>query len=110
MKGEQNVLNEYLTEDGKAPYSNWLNSLKDLKGRAVVIAHVDRMELGNFGDSKSVGKGVVELRIHARSGYRVYYAKEGRNVYLLLCGGNKSSQKQDIKQAQRYWLDYTKGK
>lgn len=110
MKGMQNIINEYITETGEAPYSNWLNSLKDLKGRTAVISHVDRMELGNFGDCKPVGDEIVELRIHFGPGYRVYYARDGKNIYLLLCGGNKSSQKKDIKQAKKYWANHKRGK
>ena len=64
------------------------------------------MELGNFGDSKSIGDGVAELRIHFGSGYRVYYAKEGTSIYLLLCGGDKSSQSRDIKQAKALWAKH----
>lgn len=66
------------------------------------------MELGIFGDSKSVGEGVSELRIHYGPGYRVYYAQEGKNIYLLLCGGDKSSQDKDIKLAKQYWNNYKK--
>lgn len=67
---------------------------------------VDRMELGLFGDSEPVGDGVSELRIHYGPGYRVYYAKEGKTIYLLLCGGDKSTQSKDIKRAREYWLEH----
>lgn len=100
------TLNEYITANEESPYSNWLNSLKDLSGKATILSHVDRMEIGHFGDSKPVGEGVIELRIHHGPGYRVYYAREGRFIYLLLCGGNKSSQVKDIKLAKRYWKQY----
>lgn len=106
MKEMNNIINEYVTKNGEAPYSNWLNSLKDLKGKAIIISHVDRMELDCFGDSKALGDGIVELRIHYGPGYRVYYAREGRNVYLLLCGGDKSRQNKDIKLAKQYWQQY----
>ncbi len=110
MKDMVNIINEYLTEEGKAPYSSWLSSLRDIKGRAAVISHVDRMELGYFGDSKPVGNGVMGLRIQTGPGYRVYYARDGKQVYLLLCGGDKSSQKRDIKKAQSYWETHQRGK
>lgn len=84
----------------------WLDGLKDNVGKARIISQVDRMELGIFGDSEPVGAGVSELRIHYGPGYRVYYAKEGKNIYLLLCGGDKSSQRKDIKLAKKYWDNY----
>lgn len=106
MKEMINSINEYITPDSKLPYSAWLDGLKDKIGKARIISQVDRIELGIFGDSESVGEGVSELRIHYGPGYRIYYAKEGKNVYLLLCGGNKSSQKKDIKLAKQYWNNY----
>ena len=72
-----NNINEYLTANGQSPYAIWLKSLEDLKGRAIVITHVDRMELGHFGNYEPVGNGVYELRIHYGPGYRVYYARRG---------------------------------
>lgn len=62
--------------------------------------------LGNLGDHKSIEKGVWELRFDFGAGYRVYYAEENNKIILLLCGGNKSNQKQDIKKAISYWQDY----
>ncbi|PCH56728.1 MAG: hypothetical protein COC15_02750 [Legionellales bacterium] len=61
------------------------------------------------GDSEALGDGIVELKIHYGPGYRVYYARKGKTVYLLLCGGNKSSQKKDIKLAKKYWKIYKTG-
>lgn len=74
----------------------WLDGLKDKVGKARIISRVDRIELGVFGDSEPVGEGVSELRIHFGPGYRVYYASEGKNVYLLLCARDKSSQKKTL--------------
>lgn len=65
-----------------------------------------RFERGNIGDCKPVGDGVWEARVMFGAGYRIYFAREGRTVLLLLLGGNKSSQQKDIKQAQQYWNDY----
>ena len=101
-----NIINEYLTESGVSPYSDWLQSLRDPKARARIIIQVDRMELGLFGDSKPIGDGLSELRIHYGPGYRVYYGKEGKHIYLVLCGGGKSTQAKDIKSAKTYWQDY----
>ena len=65
-----------------------------------------RLEAGNVGDSKSVGEGVSELRIDVGAGYRVYYGRHGRDVVILLCGGDKRTQDADIQMAKRYWADF----
>lgn len=109
MKKMNNIINEYVTDKGESPYNNWLNLFKDIKGRAIIISYVDRMELGIFGDSKPVGDGVMELRIHYGPGYRVYYARDGKDIYLLLGGGKKSSQKKDIKLAKKHWETHRVG-
>jgi putative addiction module killer protein len=96
----------YITRNGKVPYSKWLHSLKDVRARAVVRVRLNRIRLGNFGDCKSVGEGVMELRIDHGPGYRVYLGRIGRQVVLLLSGGDKSSQSKDIEKAQTYWADY----
>ena len=80
--------------------------MKDVKGRAVIRARIARLMLGNAGDSKAVGEGVCEARIAFGPGYRVYYASEGHVVIVLLCGGDKGSQRRDIELAKRYLADY----
>jgi putative addiction module killer protein len=67
---------------------------------------VDRMELGLFGDSEPIGDGLSELRIHYGAGYRVYYGQDGKTIYLLLCGGDKSTKAKDIKKAKANWQDH----
>jgi putative addiction module killer protein len=101
-----NTINEYTDEQGKSPYAQWLNSLRDARTKAKIIMQVDKMELGLFGDVEPIGEGLSELRIHYGPGYRVYYGKEGNQVYLLLCGGDKSTQSKDIKKAKQYWKDH----
>lgn len=91
-----------------ASFSEWLSSLKDLKARAKVVIRMQQAALGNFGDTKAISDGVSEMRIHFGPGYRVYYAREGRAVYLLLIGGNKSTQKRDIKTAISMWKQIQK--
>jgi putative addiction module killer protein len=71
-----------------------------------IRARLDRVEAGNLGDYKVVGKGVGELRIDYGPGYRVYFGQLGTTVIVLLCGGDKSSQDEDIRQAIEYWTDY----
>jgi putative addiction module killer protein len=86
-----------------AEFQEWLGNLADLKGRAKILVRIDRAILGNFGDTASVGEGVHEMRIDFGPGYRVYYAREGRVVYLLLRGGDKSTQQVDIRKAIQIW-------
>jgi putative addiction module killer protein len=101
-----NIIHEYTDEQGKSPYAEWLLLLRDKRARARVMMQVDRMELGLFGDSVPIGEGLSELRIHYGPGYRVYYGKAEQHFYLLLCGGNKSTQSRDIKRAKAHWRDY----
>lgn len=83
-----------------AAFSSWLRGLADAKARARINARVAAVQYGNFGDCKSVGDGVSEMRIDHGPGYRVYFTRVGSAVYILLCGGDKSSQKADIKRAK----------
>src|SRR3990167_6521173 len=82
----------YQTDDGHTPYEEWLNQLRDVVGRAKIRVRVDRASLGNFGDHRSVGSGVIELRIHHGPGYRVYLGQHGGEIVVILCGGDKGSQ------------------
>lgn len=96
----------YLTSDGRSPFENWLSSLRDNQGKAIIRARLKRIAAGNLGDYRSVGEGVYELRINFGPGYRVYYGQVGLTIILLLCGGDKSSQELDIRMAKAYWEDY----
>ncbi|RQO33464.1 addiction module antitoxin RelB [Herminiimonas sp. KBW02] len=89
-------------------FDDWLASLKDLIARAKILARIDRVKCGNFGDSEPVGDGISEMKIDFGPGYRVYYVREGRVVYLLLNGGDKTSQKADIKRAKVMWEEIQK--
>jgi putative addiction module killer protein len=80
-------------------FDAWLAGLKDKVGRARIAHRVRSAEHGNFGDCAPVGEGVTEMRIHAGPGYRAYFTRRAEVVYLLLLGGDKSSQKRDIKRA-----------
>lgn len=81
-------------------FSDWFASLRDQRAKARVLARIRRLSLGNFGDVKAVGDGVRELRIDYGTGYRVYFAQSGRNVVLILIGGDKSRQEADIAKAR----------
>src|SRR6266508_699515 len=102
------ALELYVTEEGRAPFTEWLDSLRDMRGRVKIRTRLNRIRLGNFGDSSNLGEGVEELRIDFGPGYRVYFGQAGTKVVLLLCGGDKSTQTQDILQAKTYWKDYQK--
>jgi len=82
-------------------FARWLDGLRDLRGRARVQARIERLALGNPGDVKPVGEGVSELRIDYGPGYRVYFTQRGRELVILLAGGDKSTQAKDIKTALR---------
>ena len=99
-------LEEYVTADGRNPFRNWLHTLRDARARAKIRVRLNRVRLGNFGDAKPVGGGVSELVIPYGPGYRVYFARTGSTVVLLLCAGDKSTQGRDISTAKDYWLDY----
>lgn len=96
----------YERGDGRRPYLDWLDELQDKKSVGVIRARLNRVRLGNFGDCKSVGGGVFELRIDYGPGFRVYFGKEGNEIVILLCGGTKKGQGRDIERAVEYWADY----
>jgi len=85
-------------------FSEWLAALRDERAQANIARRVRQLALGNFGDAKLVGDGVSELRIHYGPGYRVYFVRTGRQVLVVLCGGDKSTQDRDIKEAKRLAL------
>ena len=80
-------------------FDKWLSKLSDRRARAQIIARLLRVESGNFGDHKSVGGGISELRIHTGAGYRAYYTIRGDTIVFVLLGGDKSSQQNDIARA-----------
>jgi putative addiction module killer protein len=106
MEVQPREIQRYTTPDGKVPFSEWLDSLRDLKAKFKIDGRLDRVQEGNLGDYRSVGEGVCELRINYGPGYRVYFGQVEETIVLLLIGGNKSTQEQDIRKAQKYWTDY----
>jgi|ERR1017187_5805645 putative addiction module killer protein len=98
-------LRRYLTASGRDLIGEWLSELKDVRTRAKIVARIDRLSAGNFGDCKPIRDGLFELRIDWGPGYRVYYAQVGRACVLLLCGGDKRKQSSDIKRALEYLKD-----
>ena len=83
-----------------AEFSSWLHRVKDANAAARIVGRIRRMEVGNPGDAKGVGHGVLEMRIDYGPGYRIYYVHRGAQIVVLLCGGDKRTQSKDIKRAQ----------
>ena len=99
-------LEVYQTPNGREPFTEWLESLRDLKVRRRIQVRLDSLKVGNFGDFQSVGDGVFELRFHFGAGYRIYYGEIRNTIVLLLWGGGKSGQARDINRAKTYWREY----
>jgi len=87
-------------------FSKWLLKLKDIRGKVAIIRRVKRLRAGNFGDHKSVGDKVSELRLTTGPGYRVYYTQQGDEIIILLIGGDKSTQSKDIEKAKEIAREY----
>ena len=99
-------LRRYLTASGRDVLGEWLAGLRDTRTKAKIVARLDRLSAGNFGDCKALRRGLFELRINWGPGYSVYYALVDRVCVLLLCGGDKRKQSSDIKRALEYLKDY----
>ncbi len=99
-------LRRYQLEDERIPVTEWLSDLRDKRARAQIEIRLRRVSIGNFGDCKSVGEGVSELRVDVGTGCRVYYGRHGLALVILLCGGDKTSQHSDIALAKSYWEDW----
>jgi putative addiction module killer protein len=96
----------YQRNDGREPFTVWLEAVRDKVAQARIRVRLRQIQAGNFGDCEPVGEGVVELRVHVGAGYRVYLARHGKTVVLLLCGGDKGSQTADIKRAKELWSEW----
>ena len=99
-------IRHYVTASGTDLFARWLEGLADRPARARIKTRIDRASLGNFGDCEPVGEGVSELRVDWGPGYRMYFARVGKLILLLLCGGDKRTQQKDIENAKTYLRDY----
>ena len=94
-------IRHYTTEDGRYPVQSWLDRLRDQEAKHRISSRIRRLQRGIPGDSRAVGGAIRELRIHYGPGYRVYFAMMDKTVILLLCGGDKKTQRTDIATAQK---------
>ena len=101
-------LTYYKKSNGKYPFAEWLDKIKDYKTKAIVHTRLDRACLGNLGDYKLLGDGVFELRINYGAGIRIYIGFTGEDIILLLLGGDKKTQDKDIFSAKTFFNDYKK--
>lgn len=95
----------YSDDNGAEPFTEWFWNLATVD-RKRVLARIARLQAGNFGDCKNLQGGVSELRLFFGSGYRMYYGKDGHEIIIILCGGDKDSQSKDIQKAKNYWRKY----
>ena len=96
----------YQTDVGRQPFTEWLESIQDKTTQARLRVRLRRLEAGLFGDCEPVGDGVLELREHHGSGFRIYFGRHGRAIVILLTGGTKRTQASDIEAAKTYWADW----
>ena len=102
-------IEEYLDDSENSPFGRWFDNL-DGRAAAKVTTAITRMSQGNFSNVKGVGHGVLEFRIDYGPGYRIYFGKDGKKLVILLAGGTKKRQQQDIEAAHQRWLDYKRRK
>ncbi len=105
MEPRPRRLRTYLSPEGREPFLEWLNALRDIKAQARIRVRLNRVQQGNLGDCHPLGSGVFELRLDFGPGYRLYFGQDGDQV-ILLGGGDKSTQTADIVKAQERWRDY----
>ena len=96
----------YIASSGKDVFQEWLDSLRDMTARVSILRRLDRLANGNFGDCKACGNSIFELRIDVEKGYRVYFSNVDKTIIILICGGDKSTQKKDIEKAIEYLKDF----
>ncbi len=101
-----NIIRRYRAINGQEVITDWLADLRDVRARARIVARINRLKAGNFGDCKTLQNGVSELRIDYGPGYRVYFSRVGKLIILLLCGGDKRTQETDIQRAIDYLADF----
>ena len=89
-----------------AVYADWFAGLRDRQAKTRIDIRIRRLSLDNAGDVKPVGEGVSELKLDYGPGYRIYFGEDGQTLVILLCAGNKGTQRADIRKARAYWQEY----
>lgn len=102
-------IREYIDAAGRSPFSKWLRAL-NVQAAAKVATGIERLADGNLSNVKPVGSGVLEYRLDFGPGYRIYFGRDGELLVILLAGGTKKRQQEDIRQAKASWTDYRKRK
>ena len=102
-------IKQYIAMNGSSPFEQWFLELNSLAAAKITKA-IYKLELGNFSTVEGVGNGVYEQKIDFGPGYRVYFGEDGNEIVILLCGGTKKRQSNDIEKAKEYWQDYKKRK
>ena len=105
MEARPKEIRMFETGDGKVPFSDWIDTYARDEIQGVILARIERVEEGNFGDCKWEGDGVFGLRIDSGPGYRVYFGNDG-DIVVLLWGGIKRTQRRDVEMARKYWKEY----
>ena len=105
MANGRREIRVYETKDGRIPFGEWMDELEGSKVYAIILNRLDRVENGNLGDCHPLGEGVSELRIDFGPGYRIYFGQDG-SLIILLGGGTKRTQADDMKRAKRRWKEY----
>lgn len=106
MSDQELEISYYVALNGRSPFRDWFESLRDFNAQAIIHSQIDRLSLGNFGKCKVLRPGLFELRINYGPGYRIYFGRTGSKIILLLCGGNKSTQTKDVANAYRHWKKF----
>jgi putative addiction module killer protein len=96
----------FLSNEGVCPFEDWFDDLSDSIAQQRILARIARVRTGNFGDWKTVGGGVFEMRIDHGPGYRIYFGRDGATIVVLLIGGDKRTQARDIQKAKGFWNEY----
>lgn len=108
MEARERELRLYRTREGRIPYLEWFDRLRDPGAQHRIDARLARLRLGNPGRTRSLGEAIQEMKIDYGPGYRVYYAEHDRTIVILLCGGDKRTQGADIAAAKSYWRAFIK--
>lgn len=105
-ESKEKTIEYYITSEGKIPFNEWYESLKDKRARQEVARRLNRAIEGNYGDHKTIVENLYEMKITYGPAYRIYYTEKERKIIVLLCGGDKSTQSKDIERAKEYLKDY----